>query len=396
MIDFDFSQDCCGCGACSNICPTGAIQMVPGEGDFLYPHVNMTMCIECKKCESVCPHLNPPGREPLTQSKAEAWLYASRDSVAKQNSASGAAAYELARFILREDGVVAGCAWDEALCAKHIMIDDLSALRMLQGSKYVQSESGNIYQAALNALKIGKHVLFTGTPCQVTAMRRIAICAGKDIQDGLITAAVICHGVSAPLAWETYKRWLEKKQGSKLTDVNFRDKSKKGYRSSYCRYTFASGASAYLPTFLPTSLPSYIEATLVYNLAIRKSCANCDCKGINNACDLILGDWYAAYKGEGSMGTSCVIACTEKGKWLVAQALQSLRPLNLEQVVAQNGLLVNSTSLGEKRDEFLTALDERIWEDIERFYPRKRKIKKMLVKTGTYGIFKKIKSMIKS
>lgn len=246
MIDFDFSQNCCGCGACSNICPTGAIQMFSGEAGFLYPRVDASMCVECRKCEGVCPHLNPPAQEPFSQSVAKAWLYASKDSEVKKRSASGAAAYELARSVLQEGGVVAGCAWNKELCAEHIMIGNLSALTALQGSKYVQSGTGHIYQAALSALKSGKHVLFTGTPCQAAAMRRIAMSAGKDATNGLITAAVICHGVSTPLAWETYKRWLEKKQGSKLIDVNFRDKSKEGYRKSYCKYTFASGDSTYL------------------------------------------------------------------------------------------------------------------------------------------------------
>lgn len=86
---FDNKQDCCGCSACFAVCPmsgdnrpagarsqegkslsivvksgqsnikmqvrhTGAITMMPDEQGFLYPTVDMSVCIGCLKCESVC------------------------------------------------------------------------------------------------------------------------------------------------------------------------------------------------------------------------------------------------------------------------------------------------------------------------------------------------------
>lgn len=63
--------DCCGCTACYAVCPksgedieiqihgmslrtTGAITMLPDEEGFLYPVVDGSLCIGCKKCISVC------------------------------------------------------------------------------------------------------------------------------------------------------------------------------------------------------------------------------------------------------------------------------------------------------------------------------------------------------
>lgn len=58
MISFDFDKDCCGCHACMNACPVGAIKMKPNKEGFFMPNVNMDVCIKCGKCEKVCPHLN--------------------------------------------------------------------------------------------------------------------------------------------------------------------------------------------------------------------------------------------------------------------------------------------------------------------------------------------------
>ena len=46
---------CCGCGACTDACPTGSIQMVPDSEGFRYPSVSASTCIRCGRCEAVCP-----------------------------------------------------------------------------------------------------------------------------------------------------------------------------------------------------------------------------------------------------------------------------------------------------------------------------------------------------
>lgn len=45
---------CCGCAACYNGCPAGAITMEPDEEGFLYPVVDAEKCILCGRCISVC------------------------------------------------------------------------------------------------------------------------------------------------------------------------------------------------------------------------------------------------------------------------------------------------------------------------------------------------------
>ncbi len=44
------SEQCVGCGACVNVCPTGAIQLVDGVAT-----VDQTKCRQCEACVAACP-----------------------------------------------------------------------------------------------------------------------------------------------------------------------------------------------------------------------------------------------------------------------------------------------------------------------------------------------------
>jgi ferredoxin len=43
------------CGACSEHCPTKAVNMVPYEGSLMVPETNNDICVGCGACEHVCP-----------------------------------------------------------------------------------------------------------------------------------------------------------------------------------------------------------------------------------------------------------------------------------------------------------------------------------------------------
>lgn len=52
---FSMSNNCCGCGACSSICPKNAIKFEKNIKGFLYPRVDETKCIGCDLCMQACP-----------------------------------------------------------------------------------------------------------------------------------------------------------------------------------------------------------------------------------------------------------------------------------------------------------------------------------------------------
>ena len=55
MIQIRKKPDCCGCGACLNICPKSCIKMSRDNEGFLYPKVETDKCINCGLCEKSCP-----------------------------------------------------------------------------------------------------------------------------------------------------------------------------------------------------------------------------------------------------------------------------------------------------------------------------------------------------
>ena len=54
MQIYKIKSMCTGCTACSNICPKKAISMNPDDKGFLYPEVDMSLCVQCGKCKAVC------------------------------------------------------------------------------------------------------------------------------------------------------------------------------------------------------------------------------------------------------------------------------------------------------------------------------------------------------
>jgi len=38
-------NNCCGCRSCENVCPKGAINVLPDKKGFLYPNIDKDSCI---------------------------------------------------------------------------------------------------------------------------------------------------------------------------------------------------------------------------------------------------------------------------------------------------------------------------------------------------------------
>ena len=51
MIDIKKKSECCGCYACTNICPKQCIEMKFDNEGFWYPEVDKDKCIDCSLCE---------------------------------------------------------------------------------------------------------------------------------------------------------------------------------------------------------------------------------------------------------------------------------------------------------------------------------------------------------
>lgn len=82
-------------------CPKQCISMREDEEGFLYPIVDITLCVNCGLCEKVCPVIHQANpREPVSVIAAR-----NNDETIRCQSSSGGIFTLLAGKIIREGGV---------------------------------------------------------------------------------------------------------------------------------------------------------------------------------------------------------------------------------------------------------------------------------------------------
>lgn len=278
--------------------------MSADEHGFRYPHVDRSSCINCGKCESVCPVRNNRPSNPSSL------FYGCKhvDDEVRRHSSSGGFFYELARTVIMSDGVVFGAAFSEDYHkVVHVQASTLEELEPIRVSKYVQSEVDSSFPLVNAALGRGQRVLFSGTPCQIAGVKSYI----GEVPDNLILAEVVCHGVPSPKVWDIYLSGLEKDHGSKVKFVSFRDKSKSWGKSDFLA-SFESGSE-----FRQQNSENPYMKAFLRNLSIRPSCTNCRFKRFTSGADLTMGDfWGSTELGQSffdDVGISVIAINSEKG-----------------------------------------------------------------------------------
>jgi ferredoxin len=155
--------DCCGCTACENVCPHGAILMEPDVLGFLYPKVNDDKCVDCGLCEKVCSFHENYDRT-LNLPIPLAYAARHKDMHEVETSQSGAAFIALSDWILEQRGIVYGAGYDEHFRVIHKRASNKEERNEFKGSKYVQSDLNQVFRQIKNDLKNGLIVFFSGTP----------------------------------------------------------------------------------------------------------------------------------------------------------------------------------------------------------------------------------------
>lgn len=292
---------CSGCNACAEICPKHCIKMVPDKKGFLYPNIDSTICINCGACEKICPikKSNIELNTPITAYAA--WNKNKEQYLA---SSSGGAAYVLSSYIIKQGGVVYGCA-SEGLHVHHIRVESLLELPKLQGSKYVQSDVRGLYSKVKSDLKIERPVMFIGTPCQVAGLKKYL----KQIPDYLYLVDLICHGVpSQQMLREHVNHVLDNQV---VEHLSFR-------KGSMFRIELTSHCKTY------SSEPRkdmYFHAFLT-GISYRKSCYQCPFARKERVGDVTIGDFWglkdaASLPLKISEGISLLMPSSEKGMDLI-------------------------------------------------------------------------------
>ena len=298
---------CCGCEACVQACPSGALLMRRNDEGFLYPFVDSGKCVHCGACENACPLKHP--QSPIRH-RLHLFAVRIRERTILAESSSGGAFTGLARDILAEGGVVFGAVWDaRQQIVMHQRVEDERALERIRGSKYVQSKIGNAYLEARTALNAGRKVLFSGTPCQLAGLRAFL---GKDYPN-LISVDIVCHGVPSPSVLSAY---LEEERAAPVEEIRFRDKSV-GWKN----FSLTTKTSSKTVNRGSLSKNPYLLGFLS-NLFLRPSCYACPANKLVS--DITLADYWnvgAVFEDwDDDLGVSAVIVSSERGLDLLQRA----------------------------------------------------------------------------
>lgn len=258
------------------------------------------------------------------------------DDAVRRQSSSGGIFTLLAEKIIEKGGLVYGAVLCSDGTIKHRRVERADELYMLRGSKYAFSDVGTAYSEACSCLESGTPVLFSGTPCQVAAMRKRA---GNN--PNLLLVEIVCHGAPQPIYWEKYLSEITAKHKRTISDIdtiNFRDK-----RTGWKNYSFTIKYRNRRIFTQPHDDNAYMKAFLS-DYTLREACFRCPFKYPHGtAADITLGDLWGisalAPEIDNDNGTTLVIARTPAGVTAVSDINQSIT-FTLSQVATYNPALV--------------------------------------------------------
>lgn len=277
-------KNCSGCTACYNACPVSAIKMVTDDEGFSYPQVLKETCINCGKCEKACPIIT----KPVLGDKYYGGFVAQSESdeVLNQSTSGGFIDALCKQVIEKLKGVAVGTVFGEDFLPKTVIAKTNETAKLFRGSKYAQSELGDIFKEVETILKSETYVLFIGTPCQIGGLKAYL---NKDY-DNLITVDLVCRSIPSSKLWRNYLDWQESRYKSKVKEVSFRKKTY-GYHSGALEILFENGKR-----YKGSNRVDYYMKAFHSDICSRKSCYDCAFKTAHRVSDFTVFDCWSPEK----------------------------------------------------------------------------------------------------
>lgn len=367
---FKTIEDCCGCTACFNICPSKAITLEGDREGFLYPRIESSRCTDCGVCLKVCPVINEKSFKNLRDD--DFYLAKHKSEEVLRSSTSGGAFTAISDIFLREGGLVCGVDFDQRFRVVHRISHTAEGRDRFRFSKYVQSELGDIFVRIKKELKAGKKVLFTGTPCQCGGLK--GFMGEGELTKDLYLGDIICHSIPSPLIWEEFKKVLEKENGGTLDRVHFRtkrlpwsrDNSNKAFLFSTTEMDDLQGDERFYKMFFGISTIS------------RPSCSACRFTDTHRVSDITIADYFGIEEFSpekyDKLGLSLIMVNSDKGDKLLKEIGDDmdLEKRESSESIKHQQRLREPMVFPEDRSQF--------WKDLERMGLQETMIK--------YGVFK--------
>ncbi len=305
----------------------------------MYPQIDNLKCINCNLCKKLCPSNDIENGKNTVIDVYASWTY---NKAERKKSTSGGIFSELARQVLKQNGVVAGVQWSKEFTPEHVLITKEDDIDKLKGSKYAQSNTGNIYQIVQDNLLNGKMVLFSGTPCQNAALKAFL----KRDYHNLICVDFVCHGVPSAKMLREYYKYLHR---SAVKNVSLR------LKDPYWDYTFVK--IEYADGYVHKKLTIDDDYFNLFNIgySLRPSCHYCKYTNVDRIGDITLADFWGykphdIYSLSYNKGTSCVLVNSEKGSQLLASVQDRIyiEKSDLQKAIAGNKCLQEPFQIDEK------------------------------------------------
>lgn len=307
------TNSCCGCGACAAVCPKQAIVIVKNSYGFYESQVDINKCIGCGLCRKVCAFYGVKGE--LIDINDKLYAVKSNSDDVLKTSSSGGFAYELSKYYLDRGYDIFGCIYNSEIYeAEHIKVTEIEQqkLMLLSGSKYIQSNTANIFDKILKS----KKGIFIGTPCQASAVDKFLKLNKK--REHFIIIDLICHGVPSYNMFSKYLDYIKTETAVKsIGSVIFRWK-KKGWRERYIYITDLARKNFYCKEQHKDLFYKFFLLGHCY----MQSCFECNYRK-NTSADIRIGDYWGPKYRNDKTGISMIIAHTQVGKEIIEGVKQN-------------------------------------------------------------------------
>ena len=397
MIKLANYSSCTACASCINICGKQAIAFKSNDEGFFKPFIDKDKCIECGLCMKVCPQLNESETKKVFIQKS----YAVISKRHQKNGSSGGVFSAIADYVLDNQGIVYGAAFNSSLKLKHIAVIDKSGMQQLRGSKYLQSDIGFCFKDIRNQLLKKKLVLFSGTPCQVAGLNTFL--RNKNYEN-LITIDLTCHGVPSQTTFDVWLKHIKNHYGE-IKGLQFR---KLDGWSITPYVTLKNGKKKYIRNSLETYMWAFYNGLL-----FKEACYNCKYANLNRPADITLADFWGIgnhgtpYSQNTTHGISLVITNSQKGDYIIQSIKESLiiekRSIN-EALIEQYNLKHPSPRPSKRNTSVIDFNSCKSLKEFARsynllpnhwfFYIATSQIKNWLIQSGLFDKLKNIKYKI--
>ena len=278
---------------------------------FYYPKIDSDLCIKCNACAKACHILNPIKTNNDISDRTSFYGWINNYSI-RRNSSSGGIFSAISNIVLDKGGVVYGAFFDvEKRLLEHCSTEKVELSKLCK-SKYIESKTDSAFKEIIEHLQNDRLVLFCGTPCQVSGLKRICQHVNCS-EEKLITVDFICHGIPSALLFQNHLDSVLKRN-EVLEDISFRQKEYGWESKNICIKTNKRCI------LRPYMFDSFYAGFLKENVFLRKSCYNCMFRR-NHLSDITLADFWGYRSVSDAIndgkGLSLVIANSYKGKEIV-------------------------------------------------------------------------------